>query len=1380
MTLDRTLITALALTTAWTGSSQAPGPDLSASAPVANAAFIENKGQLPGQVLYRADFGTVALFAERQRITWSKLQDDAGEVVHEQSHTGNLDASGLTLHGHAWRMDLVGADPAAAITRSGRSSAWLNYFVGNDPAKWASDVHFYSEIRYEQPWPGVDLRLHSSKQGGFKYDVELAHAADVAQVRFAYDGLNGVKVDREGRLVMRTSVGDVMEMAPVAWYADGAKEPVGCAFTVTDGVVGFRLEKGVDPQRPVVIDPVLMASTLSGTGNIGTTQNYGHTATYDDLGNIYTGAICFGQGYPATPGAFDLTFGGGFGVDIAVSKLNPDGSALLYATYLGGNGGDYPHSLIVTPAEELVVYGSSDSPDYPVSAGAYDPSNNGGVDIVLTKLNTNGTALVGSTYIGTSNTDGRNNLTWNYGDSYRGEVLCDALGRVYVSSCTDAANFPTTAGAYQTVGVGGQEGVVFRLNNDLSALDWSTYLSTPGGDMCFGLKLDAAGDVYVCGATDNAAFPTTPGAYQTAFTGTEDGFIAHLTGNGSTLAHSTLFGSSQEVDAFFIQLDVDGDVYIYGQSTLGTITISPPGTYGQPGTDIFIAEFTPDLATNIFKSVVGTAGGFGTSCVPVAFLVDVCEHIYISGYSTYGGGFATTAGALYTTGGFYLAAYDVDMSGILYGTYYDGAGHVDGGTSRFDSNGIVYQAVCTAGVFPTTPWAYSNVQPAGWDIGVFKIDFQVAGVNAAGASTVNSGCAPILIDFLNTSTGTNWIWDFGDGSVLDTAYTPSHLYTTPGSYTVTLIAYDSLACNLADTVQFPVTIGTATPIVADFTAVQSTDCTLSQVVTTNTSTGAPLGFEWDMGDGTFYTDTNVTHAYAAPGVYDIELLVYDPTGCSQPDSLTQQITINPPVTVDAAFTATQVPDCSQLLVSTTNLSIGPSPSFIWDMGDGTVYASFEVIDHLYAAPGLYTITLIANDAGTCNLADTTTLQVQVDPAEPVTAAFTIDQAFDCAQMLGQTTNTSTGSFLLFQWDMGDGTTATTENVTHTYTTPGTYDITLVVIDSLGCSPNDTAFAQVTIDPLEPVVADFTLGQIGDCTTLTVQGINESTGDSVSYSWDMGDGTVLTTTDVTHVYTGPGTYTVTLTVTDLGCGQDDSMTATVDVINELPTPLVTDAVVCFGTTVTLDATTPDVSDYLWSTGATTPTITVASGGDYIVEVFTEFCYGTDTVHVVEGTDPELSYELEACPEEHLDISVPMEGQSYSWSTGGTDRTEHVIGDGTYVFTVIDFLGCPHTDTVIVHPLDSDATLFAPNAFTPDGDGINDVFAVTGFGEERTELLIFDRWGEQLYATTDLSKPWDGTYSGALVKQDVYVYRLKYNAHCDQGNEKLVYGHVSVLH
>ena len=123
---------------------------------------------------------------------------------------------------------------------------------------------------------------------------------------------------------------------------------------------------------------------------------------------------------------------------------------------------------------------------------------------------------------------------------------------------------------------------------------------------------------------------------------------------------------------------------------------------------------------------------------------------------------------------------------------------------------------------------------------------------------------------------------------------------------------------------------------------------------------------------------------------------------------------------------------------------------------------------------------------------------------------------------------------------------------------------------------------------------------------------------------------------------------------------------------------------------------------------------------------------------------------------------------------------MIGDGTYVFTVIDFLGCPHTDTVIVHPLDSDATLFAPNAFTPDGDGINDVFAVTGFGEERTELLIFDRWGEQLYATTDLSKPWDGTYSGALVKQDVYVYRLKYNAHCDQGNEKLVYGHVSVLH
>lgn len=1360
-----------------------PAPAMRPAAAPADARihYVLNKGQWDHAVLYKAEMAGLAVFLEHGGLMWSRMQDDFAERLHDVAHLPPAEQEAFVLKGHAWRMRFAGGDPLAVVTADDRATAYHNYFIGNDPATWAGHVPLFGEVTYHAVWEGVDLRLYS-KDLNYKYDLMLRAGRDAARVGFTYEGLEGLSLEADGDLVLRTSVGTVTELRPVAWYADGAKEAVDCRFTLQDGRVGFALGAATDPDRPVVIDPVLMASTLSGTGNIGTTQNYGHSATYDDAGNIYTGARCFGQGYPATPGAFDLTYGGG-GTDIAVSKLNPDGSALLYATYLGGGDAEYPHSMVVNANQELYVYGTSSSTNYPTTAGCFDATFGGGAgaDIVVTHLNASGSALIGSTYLGGAAADGNNNFTNNYGDSYRGEIILDAAGNAYVASCSHGAGFPTTPGAYQTTfGGGTQDGVVACMSPDMSTMLWGTYLGGTGSEMAFGIKLDGAGGVFVGGSTGTATFPTTAGAYQTTYQGGQsDAFIVHLTNNGSTLANATFVGTSGKEHAFFLQVDVDGDVYIYGQSEAGTFSIQPAGTYGNAGADIFIAKFDPALTAPIFISTVGNTGGFGSSCVPVAFLVDVCKHIYISGYSA--NGFPTTAGALYTTGGFYLAAYDVDMAGLLYGTYYEGAGHVDGGTSRFDSNGIVYQAVCTSGPFPTTANAFSNVQPNGWDIGVFKIDFQVAGVNAAGAGTLNQGCAPIQIDFVNTSTGNLWVWDFGDGSPLDSSYTPSHVYTTPGTYTVTLIAFDSLSCNLADTVSFPITIGQAQTLAADFSLVQNVDCTVSQVSATNSSTGSPLAFIWDMGDGTILTDTNVVHNYAGPGTYDVELLAYDPNGCSQPDSLTIPITVLPPPTVDAVFTVVQVPDCNDLIVSTTNTSTGPGPqSYLWDMGDGNLYTT-ATVGHTYTVPGTYTIRLIVNDPNACNLADTTTAQLTVDPTVPIAAGFTVDQVFDCAQLVASTANTSTGTFMGFSWDLGDGSPVLPDtNVTHVYTTPGTYMVTLVVSDLLGCAPNDTATATLVVDPLVPVVADFTLQQVGDCTQLQVEALNQSTGDSVSYSWDMGDGTVLATTDVTHVYTSPGNYLVTLTVTDLGCGQNDQLSLPVTVINTLPVAISTTGVICPGEVATLDGTFSQGGvTYLWSTGQPMPVINVWAPGPYILTVSTANCSGTDTVDVVEAPLLELGSRLSACPEEDLALTVPIEGQSYAWSTGATDRTAFVVGPGTYTFTVVSLLGCTYTDTITVDPLDGDARLFAPNAFTPDGDGLNDVWSVTGYGEKEVDLIVFNRWGEQVYRTSSLQRPWDGTYNGQPVKQDVYVYVMKYNAVCKEAEFTTARGHVSVL-
>ncbi len=1337
--------------------------------------FIANKGQWLSKVLYRAEVNGLALFAELDGITFSKLQEDAGDLLHEVHLNRTSDQP--TVHGHAWRMKFVGANINPRLEAGRRKQHHLNYFLGNDPSKWAGEVPCFYDIAYTDLWPEVNMHWYS-EDGMYKYDILLDAGADHHQIDLAYEGLDGIHLRNDGALVLGTSVGEVIEMKPVAWYADGAKEKLDCNFVVNGNSVGFSFGAEVDHSRPIVIDPLLLASTLSGTGDIGTSENYGHASTFDEQGHIYTGARSFGQGYPTNVGSFQLNFGGGF-TDIVISKLSADGSALMYATYLGGNDDDLPHSMVVNANEELFVLGSSSSFDYPVSMGAYDTSLNGpgfGItDIVITHLNSNGSAIIGSTYLGGADMDGFNQIAYNYGDNFRGEIVLEAAGNCVVAASTSSTDFPVTPGALQAANAGQQDAVLVSLDPALSILLFSTYIGGAGMDAGYGLTPDGTGGYFVCGAAEGQGFPITPGVFAPAYSGgANDAFVAHISGNGSVMAQSTFFGTTSLDQAFFVDTDQDGFVYIYGESA-GTIPITPAGTYGTPG-DVFVAKLEPDLSATLITTEMGD----GTDLAPIAFLVDVCGHIYISmhaGPYAMGFGMPITANALQATGGFYLAAFDADLTSLLFGSYYGGDGdHVDGGTSRFDKDGIVYQGVCTDFGFNTTANAFSSTYPFGYDIGVFKIDFQVAAVNAAGGSNINEGCAPVEIEFSNTSTGDQWIWDFGDGSPTVSIFEPTYTYTTQGSYTVMLIAYDSLTCTVADTITFPITINTAQVLTAGFTISQTVDCSVFQVQTTNTTTGSGVSFQWNMGDGTTYTDTNVVHNYATAGTYDVQLIAYDPVGCAQPDTVVSTIVIAEPILLEAAFTIEQLPDCDDLLVSTTNTSIGNAPVYTWIMGDGTQLTGTD-ITHVFSGAGTYTVELIAVDSTTCNIADTVSVQVIIDPLIQIVADFTIDQVLDCEELVVTTTNLSSGSNMAFEWNMSDGTQYNDTNVVHTFSGPGTYDITLVITDLWGCVPDVTSNIQVIIDPLVPVTAAFTVQQTDSCTLLLVSTTNSSIG-NVSYNWDMGDGTIYDTFEPTHAYDEPGTYTVTLSIADLDCGQSDEYSLPVTLINDLPTSLVPQAVICLGETTVLDATA-DVDTYSWNTGETTPTITVAEGGIYFVEVVAGTCTGRDTVEVLQAVEFDLSDSLIACPRAEVLLSIPIEGTAYQWVMGGTNRTQLVYGEGAYPFTVWDELNCPHLDTITVLPKDPDAFLFAPNAFTPDDDGRNDTFIITGYGEGITELLIFNRWGEKIYETGSPIRPWDGTFKGTPVKNDVYVYRLEYNAECTPTEQVTKLGHVMVV-
>ena len=338
-----------------------------------------------------------------------------------------------------------------------------------------------------------------------KYDLIVEPNADVSKIEMQYDGTDRMTL-QNGRLISYLSVETIIEQAPYAYQVvDGKVKQVTCNYILNDKTktVAFEFPNGYDKNVQLIIDPEIVAATLSGTN--GFSSNYGHCAAFDAEGNVMTGAISFDSDYPTNAGSFQTNYGGG-GTDIAISKLNPTGTDLIYATFLGGNGGDYPHSLFADLNLNLHVYGSSDSNNYPTSNNAYATSLGGNVDIVVTVLTPDGSDIVGSTYIGGSNNDGRNNASSNYGDQYRGEIVSDFFGNTYIASCSGSSNFPVTANAIQSTFLGGgggifggdeQDGVLFKLNEDLSELEWSTYLGSSGSDMCYGLRVDADYNVYV-------------------------------------------------------------------------------------------------------------------------------------------------------------------------------------------------------------------------------------------------------------------------------------------------------------------------------------------------------------------------------------------------------------------------------------------------------------------------------------------------------------------------------------------------------------------------------------------------------------------------------------------------------------------------------------------------------------------------------------------------------------------------------------------------------------------------------------------------------------------------------------------------------------------
>lgn len=808
--------------------------------------FVRNDGQWDARVHYEAQLHDAALFLEEDGMTVA--------LRHPAAHPAP--GNGKRTAMHAYKMRFAGGH--ALPTGEARQPGYSNYYLGDNPARWRSGVPSFAVARYTDLYEGIDLELYTASDA-LKYNLIVHPGADPSAIAIEYIGTSGVSVTKDGDLRIRTSVRDIVELKPYVYQGNTEIKSRWLVERKGDIYI-VSIELGdYDKGRELVIDPVVRLRFSTYTGS--TADNWGTTGTYDSHKNTYTAGLVFNIGYPVSTGAYDTTYNGDGNIaDIGIFKFDSTGTQRLYATYLGGTQADMPHSLYVNALDELLVLGTTGSSDFPTTADAYCRTFAGGTDInyenatnisfpngsdlFVSCFSTDGTRLEASTYIGGSGNDGLNykrhynnnyaiimlgndSLYYNYGDGARGEIITDHFGNVYVGTTTVSHNFPTTAGATQRVHSLYQDAVVFKLDHNLHTLLWSTYLGGTGDDAAYSIDLDTAFNPIVCGGTNSRNFPTTAGVLQSTYGGgSADGFVSKLSSADGSMMASTYIGSAAYDQVYFVRLGNHNETFIFGQTKASGSTMVYNAGYSIPGSGMLMQRLNADLTERRWSTVFGTPGRVNLS--PTAFAADICNRVYAAGWGRdfvgYNGiqwytagttGMETTADAYAdTTDGqdFYIISLDADANSLEYATFfgephqrngynYHGSDHVDGGTSRFDRLATLYQSVCASCAgsqgFPTTAGAWSDSNRASnCNNAIFRFnvtdDFPVAEFIPPQA-----GCAPYTVTLHNTGRGA-LLWDFGDGTT-STAPNPTHTFTAPGTYTVTLVASLPGGCSESDT-----------------------------------------------------------------------------------------------------------------------------------------------------------------------------------------------------------------------------------------------------------------------------------------------------------------------------------------------------------------------------------------------------------------------------------------------------------------------------------------------------------------------------------------------------------------------------------------------------
>jgi hypothetical protein len=560
-------------------------------------------------------------------------------------------------------MKLLGANSSAKVEGTDELPGKSNYFKGNDPKKWRTNVSNYAKVHYRDVYPGVDV-VYYGNQGKLEHDFVVSPGADPAAIKLAIEGADSLRLDKQGNLVAQLTSGEVVLNRPTVYQPGNPKSEIqnpksvdGRFVLLADSRIDFEIGT-YDKTKPLVIDPVLIYSTYLG----GSVSDEGYGIAVDTAGSAYVTGYAESPDFP-TANPLQPSLSGYY--NAFVTKLNSTGSALVYSTYLGGSDGDIGVGIAVDRAGNAYVTGITGSPDFPTANPLQDAYGGGDYDGFVAKLNSTGSALVYSTYLGGSGNDGP------------GGIAVDKRGNAYVTGGTSSLDFPTANSLHSRFGGGNFDAFVAKLNCLGSALVYSTYLGGTGEDAGGSIAVDAAGNAYVTGETTSTNFPTAnPLQHSLGGPYSYDAFVAKFNPAGSALVYSTYLGGSDFDLGLGIAVDTAGSAYVTGWTASPNFPTASPVQGSLRGyQNAFVAKLNSTGSALVYSTYLG--GNYFDRGLGIA--VDRAANAYVAGF-TGSDDFPTDNPLQPSLGGGYdgfVAKLNSPGSALVYSTYLGGSGSED-------------------------------------------------------------------------------------------------------------------------------------------------------------------------------------------------------------------------------------------------------------------------------------------------------------------------------------------------------------------------------------------------------------------------------------------------------------------------------------------------------------------------------------------------------------------------------------------------------------------------------------------------------------------------------------------------------------------------------